>query len=122
MGDNDLRAAYIWRNADDTPYVYDTDQDGFGEIFIERPIPAGHDVYEFTYGEAYRGDLNSDCLINGLDVTYLINYFKGRVEYPLPADIYKADINGNCRVNGIDVVYLVCFLKGGPAPIDRECQ
>jgi hypothetical protein len=122
MGDNDLRPAYIWRDADDTPYVYDTDRDGLGEIFIERPYPRGHDVYEFTYGEAYRGDLNSDCLLNGLDVTYMINYFKQMAGYPLPSDIYKADLNGNCAVNGVDVVYLVCFLKGGPAPIDRECQ
>jgi hypothetical protein len=122
MGDNDLRPAYIWRDADDTPYVYDTDRDGLGEIFIERPYPRGHDVYEFTYGEAYRGDLNSDCLLNGLDVTYMINYFKQMAGYPLPSDIYKADLNGNCAVNGVDVVYLVWFLKGGPAPIDRECQ
>ena len=120
--DGTMGALYLKRSVYNTPSAYDTDHDGLGEIFIERPVPAGHNVYEFTYGEAYRGDMNADCLVNGLDVIYFINYLKGREEYPLPSDIYKADINGNCQVNGIDVVYLVWYLKGGPVPIDRECQ
>jgi hypothetical protein len=116
-----LGPVYLKRDVYGTPFTYDTDRDGFGEIFFERTIPAGHDVYEFTHGEAYRGDLNSDCVLNGLDVTYMINYFKQIAGYPLPPDIYKADLNGNCAVNGVDVVYFVNYLKGGPAPIDREC-
>jgi hypothetical protein len=121
MGSGAIGLIYLKRGVYGTPYTYDTDRDGFGEIFFERTIPAGHDVYEFTYGEAYRGDLNADCLLNGLDVTYMINYFKQMAGYPLPPDIYKADMNGNCAVNGVDVAYLVWFLKGGPAPIDRDC-
>jgi hypothetical protein len=120
-GEGSLRRVYFWRGADQEPYVADTDVDGFGEIFITQPVPAGLDVYEFAYGAAYRGDANEDCVINGLDVTYLVNHFKGLAEYPLPEDIYKVDVNGNCRVNGVDILYLVNYLKGGPPPIDREC-
>jgi hypothetical protein len=103
------------------PFAFDTDHNGRAEVFIEKPIPAGRDVYEFSNVAAYRGDINSDCLINGMDIAYFINYFKGWEGYDLPTDIYAADPNGNCRINGVDVLYLISFLKGGPPPVDREC-
>jgi hypothetical protein len=79
------------------------------------------------------GDANGSGQTNGLDVTYLVSFFKGG---PPPPDtctcspysgLYaKADANGNCSVNGLDVTYLVGFFKGGPGlrccpdcPFDR---
>jgi hypothetical protein len=54
---------------------------------------------------------------NGMDITYIVNYFHGG---PIPlAPISKFDANCNCSINGIDVIYMVNFIKGvGPAP---EC-
>jgi hypothetical protein len=66
------------------------------------------------------GDANSNGAVNGLDVTFLINYFKGYGTDPDP--LLASDANGNCVVNGLDVVYLVNYLKGrGPAPIRPNC-
>jgi hypothetical protein len=120
-GDDVIVPVYLSRAEVGYPTPGDTDGDGYGEFFIRLPYPQGMDVVEFTYGEAYRGDVNSDCLTNGLDVLYLVNYFKGREGYSLPGDIYKADLNGNCLINGVDILYLVAYLKGGAAPIDRSC-
>jgi hypothetical protein len=116
-----LGPVYLQRGVYGTPDAFDTDGNGRVEVFIGRPIPAGYEVFEFSYGSAYRGDINSDCLINGMDIAYFINYFKGWEGYDLPTDIYAADPNGNCRINGVDVLYLISFLKGGPPPVDREC-
>jgi hypothetical protein len=67
------------------------------------------------------GDVNNNGQTNGIDVGYLVNYFKGGDVPPLVIDcpphgpLYVAcDVNGNCSVNGIDVTYLVSFFKGGP--------
>jgi hypothetical protein len=65
------------------------------------------------------GDANSNGAANGLDVTFLVNYFKG---YQAPDPILAGDANGNCHTNGVDVVYLVNYLKGvGNAPIRGDC-
>ena len=61
-----------------------------------------------------RGDANGDGLLNGLDVIYLANYFKGG---PRPDPIEAGDANGDGLTNGLDVVYLVAYFKGyGPPP------
>lgn len=70
------------------------------------------------------GDVNGSWSYNGLDVTYLIGYFKGG-----PGPIYCycectpgdwwfvcCDVNGDCECNGLDVVRAVWFFKGGPEP------
>ncbi len=67
----------------------------------------------------YSGDANADNAVNGLDVTYLVNYFRGG--QPIPPPILRADANGSCAANGLDVVYLVNYFKGGQAPLRGNC-
>jgi hypothetical protein len=83
-----------------------------------------HDIWIFTYefGDYYvPGDANQSGQFDGLDIVYLVNYYKGYGAPPpyvyygclLGRDLYAAaDLNGNCEVNGIDVVYGVAYLKG----------
>jgi hypothetical protein len=62
-----------------------------------------------------RGDANGDGDLNGLDVVYLVGYFKGQNPPPVPPD--AGDANGDGTLNGLDVVYLVAYFKGtGPPP------
>jgi hypothetical protein len=64
------------------------------------------------------GDVNDNGAVNGLDVIYLVNYFKGGAAPPLSCDngngpiFVEADINGNCVVNAADITYLVNFFLG----------
>ena len=68
------------------------------------------------------GDANGSGDVNGVDVSYMVNYLKG-FGPPPPDPILRADANGNCQVNGVDVVYLVNYLKGiGPAPVMGNCK
>jgi hypothetical protein len=90
-----------------------TDDDGMSRI---GGIPEG--PFRLTILPA--GDANSNGIVNGLDITFLINYFK--VHGPDPDPLLAGDANGNCVVNGLDVVYLVSYLKGaGPAPVRPVC-
>jgi hypothetical protein len=67
------------------------------------------------------GDANGDGAVNGMDVTYLVEYFKGSGAPPDP--LWKGDANGNCRVDGIDIIYIVNFFKGrGPGPVRGDCD
>jgi hypothetical protein len=62
-----------------------------------------------------RGDANGDGTLNGLDVVYLVGYFKGQNPPPVPPE--AGDANGDGILNGLDVVYLVAYFKGtGPPP------
>ena len=73
-------------------------------------------------GCQYRpGDINNNGSINGVDVVYGVNFFKG-TGAPPPVDcggicpetspFYAAgDVNGNCAFNGIDITYFVRYLK-----------
>ena len=75
------------------------------------------------------GDINSDSTFNGLDISFMVTYFKGglRPSYicdcPPDSNWYVAgDVNGSCVFNGIDVTYSVAYFKGGPAPVPcPEC-
>ncbi|UCE65822.1 MAG: hypothetical protein JSU85_13320 [Candidatus Zixiibacteriota bacterium] len=61
-----------------------------------------------------RGDANGDGNLSGLDVIYLVSYFKGG---PPPDPMEAGDANGDGMTNGLDVVYLVAYFKGiGPPP------
>ncbi len=63
-----------------------------------------------------RGDANSSGTLNGLDVTFLVAYFKGGTSYCVGCPCL-ADANSSGTVNGLDVVFLVSYFKGnGPAP------
>jgi hypothetical protein len=93
------------------------DQAGFYTVTLEASddsllsdiIDVNIEVRSFV-----RGDANGDGTVNGLDVVYLLNYFKGYG--PAPDPIEAADANGDGSTNGLDVVYLVAYLKGGPPP------
>jgi hypothetical protein len=62
-----------------------------------------------------RGDANCNGAVNGIDVVFLVNYFRGSGRSF--CCLCSADVNGNGQVNGIDVTYLVNYLRGrGPAP------
>jgi hypothetical protein len=68
------------------------------------------------------GDINADSAINGLDVVFGANYFRGDAVpsvdcHPIcvnqPNPFYAAgDVNGNCVFNGIDITFFVRYLKG----------
>jgi len=71
------------------------------------------------------GDVNSDGLVIGSDITYTINYL--RTTGPPPPDscyntnagawLYSAaDVNGDCAVTGPDVTYLLNFFRGSNNP------
>ena len=61
-----------------------------------------------------RGDANGDGNLNGIDVIYLVSYFKGG---PAPNPLEAGDANGDGNTNGLDVIYLVAYFKGiGPPP------
>jgi hypothetical protein len=67
------------------------------------------------------GDVNESHDVNGLDVTYLVNYLKGTG--PPPEILISGDVNGSCGMNGIDIVYLVNYLRQDcSAPVYGECQ
>ena len=73
------------------------------------------------------GDINSDGVIIGSDVTFAVNYFRGRGAPPPDSfwleskEIWfyaAADANGDCRFIGSDVTYLVGYFR----MINREMQ
>lgn len=83
-------------------------------------------LYTVTGGEIpsgcdyVAGDVNDSGVANGLDVVYLVAYFKGGDEPPLSClcgthgDLFvAADANGSCDVNGLDVTYMINYYKGG---------
>jgi hypothetical protein len=64
-----------------------------------------------------RGDANCSGSLNGLDVVYLVAYFKGLG--PGFCCLCSGDANSSGSVNGVDVTYLVAYFKGfndPPAP------
>jgi len=79
-------------------------------------------LYEYLAGDANMYGGGWPPAVNGLDVMYLVNYFKGSgnpclmvgSSYNLWA---SADANASCNVNGLDITYLTAYLKGGPAPL-----
>ena len=89
-------------------------QDGTVPISPLQTFPCLHFVNYLA------GDANGSLNVNGLDVVYLVNYFKGAG--PPPDPILLGDANGDCYTNGLDVIYLVNFFKGlGPPPVWGNC-
>lgn len=56
------------------------------------------------------GDVNSDTLINGTDVSILRRYIVGD---PVEIHALAGDVNGDSRLNGTDVVLLRRYIAGG---------
>jgi hypothetical protein len=68
------------------------------------------------------GDANGNGVMNGIDVTYGVRYFKGEGPPP-PYTCFcdghtwyvSGDTNGDCVYNGLDIVYIIaCFKNGFP--------
>jgi hypothetical protein len=71
------------------------------------------------------GDVNGSSSLNGLDVTYGINYFKYGTPEPInclcectPGHSWYVcgDVNGSCTYNGVDITFLTSYFPGGPVP------
>jgi hypothetical protein len=108
--------------------------DSIGFTAVVTDVTGDADEREFTFfigpaGSYLPGDANGSGDVNGLDVVFMVNFFKGGPEPPFQMDcpahgaLYAAcDINGNCEVNGVDVIYMVHFLKGdGQANYCPDC-
>lgn len=72
------------------------------------------------------GDINNDGHFTGLDVTYMVRFFKGGPHPPYSCECplgsgnnwyVSGDVNGSCSFSGLDVTYSVRYSKGGPRPI-----
>jgi hypothetical protein len=67
------------------------------------------------------GDINGTGIINGVQISYGVNYFKGFgppppficPDCPNPGDTLFAtgDVNGTCEFNGVDISYYVIYFK-----------
>jgi hypothetical protein len=92
-------------------------------VFVYNEITYLADYYSLIllfFQDFSPGDANGDGQVNGVDVVYMVNYFKGFG--PPPDPILRGDCNGDCNFNGVDVVYLVNYFKGyGPPPIRGNC-
>ncbi len=72
--------------------------------------------------DAVAGDVNGNGYVQGSDITYATNYFRGG---PPPPDscmcpvnflYHAADANGNCAFTGSDITFLINYFRGGQAP------
>jgi hypothetical protein len=88
---------------------------GLNYQFSLITMPHGHCDYVV-------GDVNQSGTLNGIDIVYAVNYFKGYAAplYSCYCDEHiwnvAGDVNADCIFNGIDVSYAVSYLKGGSAP------
>ena len=71
----------------------------------------------YTDGQIYiPGDVNSDCVVDAGDITYLVNYLY--LKGPCPHPLKSGDVNCDCVVDSGDLVYLIGYVfQGGPAPL-----
>ena len=95
--------------------------DNANNIEIRSAVAEATTRVDTTYQGYVPGDANGNGQVNGIDIVYLVNYFRGMGPAPVP--LLSGDANGNCQVNGLDVVYLVNYFKGvGPAPVRGNCR
>jgi len=59
------------------------------------------------------GDINSDNIINVLDIINLINYILGTI-FPEECEYVVSDINSDSNLDILDVVLMVNLIFGGP--------
>jgi hypothetical protein len=87
--------------------------------YILYPVQINMDTLFVLPGDCNdnpRGDANCSGALNGLDVTYLVAFFKGTG--PGFCCLCSADANNTGNVNGLDVTYLVGYFKGyNPPPV-----
>lgn len=130
QGDTVLIATFYMTLPNNPDYVDQTFcpfEEGYhyanGELLwgIGIPVVIPAQTFSCLYFDNYiAGDANCSGDLDGLDVIYLVNYFKG--EGPPPDPIILGDANGDCSTNGLDVIYLVDYFKGtGPPPYWGDC-
>lgn len=75
-------------------------------------------AFDTTVVQTYRpGDVNTDCLINVLDILDYISYKFKEQPHP-PCRDNALDVNGDCAVNVLDIIGLIDYkFKNGPAPV-----
>jgi len=83
-------------------------------------------TFRFTHNCQYIvGDVNGSWSLNGLDVTFGVNYFERGSPLPYnclcectPGHSWYVcgDVNGSCTYNGLDITFLVSYIPGGPVP------
>ncbi len=67
------------------------------------------------------GDANTDGMLIGGDVTYLVGYFRGL--NPAPDPLLAGDASGDCQLLGGDVSFLVNYFRGlNPRPVRGDCE
>jgi len=103
----------IITDADDA-YVFEVDESGStqwsydhpgGNSMIARAQKYGLEFFEIE--ELYFGDINSDGIVNILDIVLLVNIVLGSDSVP------AADMNGDGIINILDVVLLVNAILDG---------
>jgi hypothetical protein len=92
------------------------------DLIPTEPLIEQFSIREGPVRCSYRpGDINGNGECNGTDVTYAVNFFKGRGGAPtvdcncpeITRPFYAAgDVNGNCAFNGVDITFYVGFFKG----------
>jgi len=72
-------------------------------------------------GAILPGDANGSGHVNGVDIVYLVAYFKEIG--PAPSPYLSGDTNGDCLVNGLDVSFCINYFKGwGAPPMNGDCR
>jgi hypothetical protein len=115
--------AYLWSVSGDTSdnaYIKIVAHD-FSSNTGEDLSDASFTIYSSPSNCDYViGDINNSGNTNGLDVVFMVNYFKGGATPPYvcqctPGNSWHVagDVNNSCNFNGLDVTYLVGFFKGG---------
>lgn len=88
-------------------------------LFLPATILADTTPADTCAGQ-YPGDLNSDGVIDSLDLTFFWDYWW--MDGPSPSQRANADINGDCHITDGDYYYLDAFLnEAGPAPASCTC-
>ena len=116
---------YSFMDLDRGLYDLEFSLDGFrdsalSEVSVASAETTTVDMILSAYNCQYvAGDANGSGTANGLDVIYLVSYFKGGAA-PIDTCLCDphgqlfpaADANGSCSVNGLDVTYMVSYFKG----------
>lgn len=106
-------------------YIKAADSSGRVEThpFIGEPWAHTFEIFFSPQCDYAVGDANNSGDLNGLDVTFGVNYFKGGPQPPYECECTEGstwfvagDVNGSCNYNGLDITYAVAYFKGGPDP------
>ena len=91
-------------------------------VFIPRGDTILENISLVSTCNYIQGDINGSSRVNGVDVIYAVNYFKGSQNLPnYPCDcppmeipfFAVGDVSGDCVFNGLDIVFMVNYFKGG---------